>query len=440
MTRQFYFTNPESFDPREFLTSPKLAGRWEDSRLFIGLILTKLARGQADDSGMVRLRAGYLRNVMHNRDSKAVVDALLERGAVWRTAYKKGEKPFGYRLSDRFIGDRHVRLPITDAKLIRRLEAFHANADRDRKARMKPIHFALERQQHRLRIHGDEAREIIAGLPPKSNPFDVQGVLVADIEQRDFHCNVGRYGRLANNITSLKREIRSALHIDGQPLQSVDIACCQPALIGKIVRDGTGAGRHGAGKADRGEQGRGAKASIYDAQSSGPTEGDLERYCSAVQAGTFYELMVAELSDYGISRQFKKRFLADGISSRDQFKKRFLADVIAKKKANRQGAEYPSDVEDCFRVTFPTVYGFIRDFNGDGWHHENLIRELQRQESAFVIEIVAAELVAQYPLLFIISLHDAIYSTARHIPKVVRAFKSAFAENDFSMSLKIATG
>ena len=264
MTSPFFITNPESFDPREFLKSPGLRQRLDDARYFVGLILTKLARGQADDSGMVRLRAGYLRNVMHNRDSKAVVDALLERGAVWRTAYKKGEKPFGYRLSDRFIGDRHVRLPITDAKLIRRLEAFHANADRDRKARMKPIHFALERCQHRLRIHGDEAREIITGLPPKSNPFDVQGVLVGHIEHREFHCNVGRYGRLANNITSLKREVRAALHVNGQPLKSVDIACCQPALIGKIVRDGMGAGRHGAGKAGGREQGRAYAANRTD--------------------------------------------------------------------------------------------------------------------------------------------------------------------------------
>ena len=34
---------------------------------------------------------------------------------------------------------------------------------------------------------------------------------------------------------------------------------------------------------------------------------------------------------------------------------RFLTDAVAKRKANRHGAEYPSPVESVFAAEFPTV-------------------------------------------------------------------------------------
>ena len=125
--------------------------------------------------------------------------------------------------------------------------------------------------------------------------------------------------------------------------------------------------------------------------------------------------------------------------TRDEFKERFLADVIAKRKANKDGAEYPSAVEDCFRKLFPSVYRFIRDINCDGWEHANLIRLLQRQESTLVIETVAADLLTRLPRLFVLTLHDAIFTAPQGIPAVVSVFHAAFCKIDFPMTLKIAT-
>ena len=117
-------------------------------------------------------------------------------------------------------------------------------------------------------------------------------------------------------------------------------------------------------------------------------------------------------------------------------KRRFLADVIAKRKANSRGAEYPSDVEDCFSGLFPSVYQFIRSINRDGWEHSNLIRELQRQESSLVIETVAGYIMARHPRLFLLSLHDALYTTPRGIPDVVLGFTRAFDAMDFPLTIK----
>jgi len=424
MTSTFHFRQPSTFHPGEFLRSPKLRHCHDDARYFVSLILTKLARRGVDDSGNVRLMAKHLRQVMNFRKYSGVIDALLDGGAVTRAPYAVGERSFGYMLADRFRGDRHVRIPATDERLIGRVQAYHAQAEQERRARMKPVHTALERVQWRLRIDGNLAREIISSLPSETNPFDVQGVLISDIEQRDYHVNVGRYGRLTNNITSMKREARAALRVGRQTLQHVDISCCQPALLGKAAKKT----QHTLTKAQQPPHiGGEHRTCIYDVQLSPPSTKDLDVYCELVQAGTFYEFMLAKLQTGSCPSL-----------TRDELKSRFLADVLAKKKANDRGAEYPSAVENCFRPLFPSVYRFIRDINRDGWEHANLIRELQRQESTLVIETVAANLLTREPRLFVLTLHDAIFTAPQAIPSVMSAFDVAFRRIDFPMTLKVA--
>lgn len=294
MTPAFDFRLPSSFDPREFLRTPQLCRLADDARYFISLIITKLARGAVDDCGSVRLHAAYLRNVMHKHHYAAVVDALLDGGAVTRAPYRVGEKSFGYALSDRYHLDKHVRIPATDPRLIGRLESFHKTTELERCSRMLPVHFGLERQQRRLRIDGNLAREIISDLPPESNPYDVQGVLVADIEQREFHVNVGKYGRLTNNVTSMKREVRAALRVRGEPLQHVDIACCQPALVGKAATGQSAATADGGTRTS--QQGTNSEGSIYDAPVWASCD-DWEAYCHLVQTGTFYEFLLSQLKN-----------------------------------------------------------------------------------------------------------------------------------------------
>ena len=419
MKPRFQFRLPGTFDPAEFLRTPKLIRLADDARYFIALILTKTARGDVDEFGNVRLMAKHLRNIMHPHRYNHVVDALLDGGAVERKPYQVGQRAFGYRLAERFRDDKHVRIPATDTRLIGRLTAFHTQTEQERRARLKPVHVALEKHQQRLTIDGDQARDVLKILPPESNPWDCQGLLVADIEQREFHLNIGRFGRLSNNITSMKREIRPALRLGQEPLQHVDIRCCQPALIGKAAR--------AAREEDRGQR---RPASNYDSpfvHHLFSSCGDLDVYCELVQSGRFYDFLLSKL---------KTRPCPN--FARDDLKKRFLADVVAKRKANRHGAEYPSAVEDTFQRLFPSVYRFIRDINRDGWEHENLIRRLQREESRLVIETVAADLVVRHPEVFVLTLHDAIFTTARGIPVVVGAFEAAFERNGFPMSLKVA--
>jgi hypothetical protein len=423
----YFFVLPETFRPGEFLRDPWAVLLFDDSRYFISQILRKTARGQADRTGHVRLQAKYLRQVMHPHKYTVPIDALREGGAIERSAYAVGKHSFGYRLHDRFVRDKHVRTPVTCARIARRIQAFHERVEAAREAGMKPVHNALRKQQYRLRIDPDLAGSILASLPPERNRNDVQGILVTDILRRDFHFNVGRYGRVSNSITSLKRELRSALRVDGKPLCGVDIVSAQPALLAKLIQDTQTKEKEGrtdlSKKRNSKREGR-QEEGIYDSPFRPPIGGDFGEYKRLMQAGTFYEALRDELRRRGVELP------------RKTLKLRFLRDVLAKRRVGRRGAEYPSPVEDAFRELFPSVYAFVRMVNTDGWEHKNLIRALQREESHFVIETVADAFVERHPGIFLITLHDAIYTTSEHLPKVVDTFHACFELTGFSMQLR----
>ena len=218
------FVLPRSFDADTLLSRP-LARFGDDARYFASTIMRKTSRRQADRSRYVPLHAEHLRNVMSFRKSRDVIHSLLDAGAVHRTPYQVGKRSFAYRLDDRYRDDPHIRRPVQNTRLLRRLQRFAVIAKQRMQERMLPVHQALARQQRGLEIDGSLAREMIARLPAESNPFDVQGILVADIENRRFRLSVGRYGRVSNSITNMKREVRSALRHNGAALAGVDITC-----------------------------------------------------------------------------------------------------------------------------------------------------------------------------------------------------------------------
>jgi hypothetical protein len=403
------FTLPRTFDPMEFLPE-RMALYADHARYLLSIIHTKLARGRVDGDGYVRLHAEYLRVVMGRRHEKAIVQALVEGGAVRRAPYVRGEKSYGYTIGQRYAADQHVRVPATNPVLIARLQEQHRAAETERKSRLLPVHRHLARIQRRLEIDHDEAAEILHRLPPESNPYDVQGILVDDIENRHFRLSVSKWGRVANNVTSLKRELRKTLHVEGDRLTSVDIACCQPALIALLMTlEHPPAELKGT-----------PSYTGYHACAPFCSPPDLLRFRQLVSDGLLYEHLQEILRE------------RDHEFTREQLKRRFLCDVIAKK------GRYPSVVEDTFRGAFPTIATFISRVNQAGRRHQNLIRWLQRTEAWLVIETVCQRFAEQHPRTFLVTLHDAIYCRPGHVGVVMDTFSAVFAELHFEMQLKVA--
>ena len=391
---EFNVVLPVTFDPADYLRTPELKKRLDDARYFVGLILVKLARGQVDARGLVRLHAKHLKTIMYQVTYSKVIQALIEGDVVERFSYLPGSHSFGFRLSNRFSLDRHVGVSLMDRRLKRRLKEFRTSAAAEVEAKLKPVHRELARRQTKLEILGSEGRRILDGLPAKSNPFDIQGILISDIERKDFRCSVGKYGRVSNNISSMSRHVRTTLRMSGQQLASVDLSCAQPALLGKIMAS--------------------TPSSRYD--SSFQVCPDFRFYLGSVQEGRIYDLIEERLRSTGITR--------------DQIKKQFMRDVLAKR------GNYHSSVEQVFVELFPTVHRFIRSINSSD--HSNLIRLLQREESKFVIETVAANFMARSRTGAIVTLHDCIFTTPDYISELIECFEQEFVDSGFRMQMKIA--
>ena len=156
-----------------------------------------------------------------------------------------------------------------------------------------------------------------------------------------------------------------------------------------------------------------------------PLCSSVSRFSDACRAGELFAVL-------------GNRLCASGLSlARPEIKRRFLADVLAKRKANANGAEYPSAVEVAFRLEFPGVWRFIRVVNRDGWEHWRLIRVLQRLESWLVIDQVCQRFMSRQPTEFIITLHDALFVRPAAVERVIETFNEVFDELDFRMTLKL---
>ena len=94
-------------------------------------------------------------------------------------------------------------------------------------------------------------------------------------------------------------------------------------------------------------------------------------------------------------------------------------------------------MEDKFRGVFTTICGLIRRINKNGWEYENVICELRWAELRLAIETVTAGLVSRIPDVFVITLHDAIYTTDASIGDVVNEFEAATGNISFRMWFKV---
>lgn len=322
MSQTIWLVQPESFVTGDFLPE-SLSPYADDARYFMSLLLWKLSHRQVDRHGLVRLKAEYLRSVMHFHRYSDIVEALVAGGAVERFPYAVGKQSFGYRLGRRFIGDKHMVIPARDRRLIERIRAAWAEAEGRKLARMKPVHHELARRQAQLQIDLPAAQQILDSLPVKSNKFDVQGVLVANIAQGEHHFSVGGTGRVANSITSLSRKLRPTLMVNHEPLASVDLTCAQAALLANLIEKSsksTAAGGQGC-------------TSYMHSLCVPPFLPDLSclspssLFSELAQNGSLYEFLQQRLAEAGVQ------------ISRDCVKKRVLCDVFAKRKANAAGAE-----------------------------------------------------------------------------------------------------
>lgn len=414
----YYFNLPASFDPLEFLPQ-RLHMRADDARWLLSTILRKMASRDVDPWGLVRLHSDILRRVMNKRTYNDVIESHLD-SAIERRPYKVGEVSFGYRLVERFMHEDSRIVPATDVRLIDRIRREQRRMEKLQAGRLRPIHDQLAREQQHLTITPD-ANDILSALE-SANARLCQSVLVNDIRYRRLRFTVSTTGRVFNAISGLKRELRRALRLAGEPLGGIDIQASQPSLLAMMLSKSL-APTNGLNN-----------VATYSIPPPCPCVAAVPPASSAGLAalrlgGPAYASDVARFADAALDGCLYESLASLVGLTRDQAKKRFLVDVLAKDGC------YPSEFEDAFRQEYPTVYAAIRHINRE--NHCTLIRLLQSVEAWLVIDLVCPRLIGEgVPCL---TLHDSVYTQVRMLDRVESAFHDAFREIGFELSLKRET-
>jgi len=170
------FILPASFDPLQVLP-PELHHWAEEACFVVNAVLRKQVNRDTDAEGYARLHSTVLKEVLSWRALAPVLKALIAGGALERDSYLVGVRSYGYRLTRRYLGDRHVRRRPVNPILVEKLAAIEQRFLKEQQDRRKPIHEELNRlQQEYLTIVLPEAEEIFRQLPPETQLC--QGVLL----------------------------------------------------------------------------------------------------------------------------------------------------------------------------------------------------------------------------------------------------------------------
>ncbi len=225
--------------------------------------------------------------------------------------------------------------------------------------------------------------------------------------------------RFHSPFCSLSKAVRPYVRLHGAPLVGLDIANCQPLLVGLVAKSYQ---RHGDSLRSwssfekiNGWTGKGRRPDIYKSAdgyldglvgSIGPEgweedKDDLDRYVRLCSEGSWYE-EVMEHTGW----------------SRDEAKVEYLRYLYASHKAATT-----KTVRDLMSDYFPSVDDVVKSIKKKQGT-KGFCRVVQRVESCLMLGRVCRELMDQdVPVL---TLHDAIYSREQDVTAVESAVRAAF--------------
>ena len=434
--------------------------REDDFQYYVGTIRRKMALGDVDECGNVRINREVVTRVMAERTYTSVKRAAIDAGVIEQTAgYCGGRKSSGFKITDAYLEQPIRRVRPSDPRMIQRIHKAEKRLRWEQVARMLPVHSDLEQIQQGQLAVAPGADAILAGLPGAGGQRDAQASLTRKLRTGMWFATRSDTGRFFTPFCGLRRDIRPYVRLGGERIGGYDLRNAQPALLSimlslqaaqlrqcvgtYIVCAPAGPGPAGARALGSGRvSGFGGVSSALDSRGVldlsyvlglfggcpdlGP---DAAHFLDLTADAVFYDFMLDLCHDHGVCLDHP-----ESDTELRRVKVLMLQDVLAKK------GNYRSDFEKVFRGEFPTVHRAIRSVVGasqsrDGFEklHGALIRALQRFESWFVLEVVCESLVDRIP---VVPLHDALYGRIQDMPIIEGAFHEAFERLGLRLQIK----
>ncbi|MBA4192360.1 MAG: hypothetical protein C0467_30695 [Planctomycetaceae bacterium] len=382
---------------------------------FLNLLHWRYVCWRANAAGFVQLRWDYLTRIMPRqvwfRVWRVLLDDRRDGGAVIErdNCYAPGEKALGYRLAPGFR--RVHRVLCSDDRLNRKIRKLY-----DGKPNRLPVHDHLQENLNRIEFNAERASEIIATLYPdpdcRMETAEYRGIVsglcqrIADGERR-LCCD--RFGRVHTSFTSLHRELRSCLSVEGKPLLGFDIANSQPLMAGLLARRFCRSPwiRSRMGTTEFSENGNPYcyRALMEYCDHPGVPD-DVREYIQICESGRLYE-------SFG--------------TDREQVKKGFMSILMG---PNR----YQGPVKAEFTAKYPTLADMLSTVRRKA--HARAAWLLQNLEATIMIHGVCRKLSLDHRNLPVYSVHDCLFTSEEHADYLTALIMSELRNIQVVPSLK----
>jgi hypothetical protein len=213
-----------------------------------------------------------------------------------------------------------------------------------------------------------------------SESFIKNFLSITNIDNKEIFFKFDGYGRFHTNFTILKKYIRqNFLKIDNSDVFELDIQNSQPFFLTILMKN-----------------------EYKDKQ----MPQGLINFIGLVNNNIFYDDFKGKESKY--------------IKDRDTSKK-FIYKVLF-------GTNQDTKINRMFKEHYPEVFDFIVSYKKKNGSHKTLSHKLQRMESDFLFNVVIYEIMALYPDVRIVTVHDSIMFPVKYRMEVENIFHNHLNE------------
>lgn len=329
----------------------------------------------------------YLRKMLGSRYVHRIKKTLSELGIlIINHSYKVNEFSKSYRINPNYVS------PIISIDLNSKLERKKLY----RKKLKIPTKFKkLYEFLNHLEIDYDKAIQHLKNIQPNINLQQYNNYLISieKIHNKDyFFKNDRNTGRLFTNLTNLKKDFRQFLKLKKENLIEIDVKNSQPLLL-NVLCDKL------------------SPHKIID-------RNEYNKYKLLSQSGKLYDYFIP---------LFKKEY--DLTLTRQEIKTSFFGKIFfCKLTMNDRYKE-----SKIFKKYFPQIFDIILEYKK--YDYCNLAIQLQKMEASIIIEQIA--LVLSQQNIPILTIHDSILTTPKHINLVYKKIKEVFAIYNLKPCLRI---
>jgi len=356
--------------------------RGDNFNKILNLYANLTMRNGTDENGYTVIHSSKLKATYSGY--KKYIDYMISEGWIKRSYYKKGEKSYGYRLTESFKKELKIKslyhYPSKSKQSKNNGLNISINVEPWVKKRLKAdfnkctVDYDLSRKQL------EKTKDSWGGFIQIGKWF-INNRNLAKLQKGRNLSYYWKSGRLYTDFTYLSSKVRSNnILLNDEKIVEFDIKSSFPLMLAKYCLN--------------------ISPDIVD-------DHDFLEYCTSIINGDFYKDLQYRLNE--LRNCYNKEGLESDVSTRyltrKETKELFQIYLNGNYKKTPLLNGLRPEINSIIKCRFPEIHKIIKDIKDNG---EMLYCELVKLETELIMSIIE-DLYIEYPNVLILSCHDAIY-------------------------------